>query len=86
MVMVFFLAKDETELNQLLRSNNYFSKKHITIVQECVEQSVGMDVRVWVVGDKVVSCLGRKNENSFLSNISLGGEGFGQEEKKKKEI
>ena len=43
------------------------------LMQEYVESSHGRDVRVNVVGGKVVSAMLRFNENDFRSNISNGG-------------
>ena len=42
-------------------------------MQELIRESIGRDVRVNVVGDKVVSAMERYNENDFRSNISNGG-------------
>lgn len=43
------------------------------IMQEFIEESVGRDVRVNVVGGRVVSAMERYNENDFRSNITNGG-------------
>ena len=43
------------------------------LMQEYVQSSHGRDVRVNVVGEKVVSAMLRYNENDFRSNISSGG-------------
>ena len=43
------------------------------LMQEYVQSSHGRDVRVNVVGGKVVSAMLRYNENDFRSNISNGG-------------
>ena len=43
------------------------------IIQEFIEESYGRDVRVNVVGGKVVSAMERYNENDFRSNITNGG-------------
>ena len=37
---------------------------------------MGKDIRVAVVGKKVVGSFMRINENDYRSNISLGGNGF----------
>jgi RimK family alpha-L-glutamate ligase len=42
-------------------------------MQEYIRSSHGRDVRVNVVGSKVVSAMLRYNENDFRSNISSGG-------------
>lgn len=43
------------------------------IMQEFIKESCGRDVRVNVVGGKVVSAMERYNENDFRSNITNGG-------------
>lgn len=43
------------------------------IMQEFISESCGRDVRVNVVGDKVVSAMERYNDNDFRSNITNGG-------------
>ena len=43
------------------------------IMQEFIAESKGRDVRVNVVGGKVVSAMERYNDNDFRSNISNGG-------------
>ena len=43
------------------------------IMQEFIEESCGRDVRVNVVGGKVVCAMERYNENDFRSNITNGG-------------
>ena len=43
------------------------------IMQEFIAESYGRDVRVNVVGGRVVSAMERFNENDFRSNISNGG-------------
>ena len=42
-------------------------------MQEFIKESCGRDVRVNVVGGKVVSAMERYNENDFRSNITNGG-------------
>lgn len=43
------------------------------IMQEYIESSKGRDVRIHVVGDKVVTSMKRVNENDFRANITNGG-------------
>lgn len=43
------------------------------IMQEFVESSKGRDVRIHVVGDKVVTAMERTNEDDFRANITNGG-------------
>lgn len=50
---------------------------HITdkpfILQEFIKESVGRDVRLEVVGNKVVSSVLRYNDNDFRANVTNGG-------------
>jgi len=41
--------------------------------QEFIEHSFGQDIRVYVLGNKVIGCVKRISDNSFKSNFSLGG-------------
>ncbi|ETO14048.1 alpha-L-glutamate ligase [Reticulomyxa filosa] len=69
-----FLARDKQELEQLLRICEYLQPNSEVILQECMNESFGMDVRVWVVGDKVVGAVRRINNNpDFRSNVAAGG-------------
>ena len=43
------------------------------IMQEFIDTSIGKDIRINVVGEKVVSSMLRYNDNDFRSNISNGG-------------
>ncbi|ETO29658.1 alpha-L-glutamate ligase, RimK family, partial [Reticulomyxa filosa] len=68
-----FLARDEKELCALLRMSQ-FGASHIELIaQEFLEESKGMDVRVWVIGDKAYGACKRFNETDFRSNVGQGG-------------
>lgn len=41
--------------------------------QEFIDLSYGKDIRVYVLGNKVLGCVKRISDNSFKSNYSLGG-------------
>lgn len=43
------------------------------IMQEFVESSKGRDVRIHVVGDRIVTAMERVNEDDFRANITNGG-------------
>jgi len=45
------------------------------LFQECIKESLGRDLRVILVGGKVVAAMQRKSDNDFRSNIGLGGKG-----------
>ena len=42
-------------------------------MQEFVESSKGRDVRIYVVGNQVVTAMERHNRNDFRANITNGG-------------
>lgn len=66
---------------QVYLANNYYEAvekiKEIGhcdfIMQEFIESSKGKDVRIHVVGDKVVTAMERVNEDDFRANITNGG-------------
>ena len=66
-----YMAKDRAELLSLMEENK--CRPHL--FQETVKTSVGKDVRVIVVGGKVIASMLRKSDTDFRSNIELGGEG-----------
>lgn len=64
-----YLANDTPELKEIVKKIGYKD----FLMQEFVAESVGRDVRINVVGGKVVCGMLRQNENDFRSNISNGG-------------
>ena len=64
-----YLANTVEEAKDTVRSLGYKD----FIIQEFIRESCGRDVRVNVVGGRVVSAMERHNENDFRSNISNGG-------------
>ncbi len=64
-----YLAKDMDELKQIVAKIGYKD----FLMQEFVAESVGRDVRINVVGDKVICGMLRQNATDFRSNISNGG-------------
>ena len=63
------LVKSSYEAEVLIKS----FKEHPFIMQEYIEESSGRDVRINVVGDRVVASMYRYNDNDFRSNITGGG-------------
>lgn len=59
------------DVMELIYTNN--SNANI-ILQEFIAKSHGQDVRVFVVGGKVVACMRRSSKSSFKSNVSRGGD------------
>lgn len=46
-----------------------------TILQEYIQTSCGRDIRVNIIGDRVVGAMLRSNDRDFRANITLGGKG-----------
>jgi RimK family alpha-L-glutamate ligase len=57
------------DIMELIYSNN--SKANI-ILQEFIKNSYGKDLRVFVVGGKVVGCMQRQSSSGFKANYSKG--------------
>ena len=64
-----YLAKTLEEAKSIVKSLGHKE----FIMQEFISESEGRDVRVNVVGGRVVSAMERYNENDFRSNITGGG-------------
>ena len=65
--------KEFEDLSELISSLDF---KNSMIVQEYISHSEGRDLRVIVIGGKVVGAMQRKStDGSFKANISRGGEG-----------
>ena len=66
-----YMAENRGELVALMEDLK--CKPHL--FQEAVQTSLGRDVRVILVGGKVIACMLRQSQTDFRSNIELGGEG-----------
>ncbi len=66
-----YMAKNRKELSALAET----LKCRPHLFQETVQTSIGRDVRVIVVGGKVLCAMLRKSDSDFRSNIELGGKG-----------
>jgi len=64
-----FLCNNRQELVKVI---NNFAKRPF-LLQEFIETSVGKDLRLQVVGDKVVATMMRYNDNDFRANVTNGG-------------
>ena len=64
-----YLANDFDELTQIVAKIGHKD----FLMQEFVSTSAGRDVRVNVVGDKVICGMLRQNDRDFRSNITNGG-------------
>lgn len=66
--MGVYLVDNEEDYNYA-----YHEIKAEYFCQEFIDHSYGMDLRVYVLGDKVLGCVKRISDSSFKSNYSLGG-------------
>ena len=70
-----FMVEDRKQFRQLMKMQNYQIFRYNIIIQECVEDSLGRDLRVLVVNGKVVGCMMRQSvDGDFVTNITRGGE------------
>lgn len=69
---IYLCDSDEkfTDLMELIYSNN---PKANIILQEFVVTSHGKDLRVFVLGGRVIGCMKRSSTKSFKANFSRGG-------------
>lgn len=68
-----YLCQTEEEfvdLMELIRSNNHNTN---IILQEFIKKSSGKDLRVFVLGGRIVGCMQRTSDKSFKANFSRGG-------------
>ena len=63
------LVQNANDAEELIAS----FKEHPFIMQEYIKESSGRDVRINVVGGRVVASMYRYNDNDFRSNITNGG-------------
>jgi len=64
-----YLCNNREEVQKLCQKLKY--KPHL--FQQFVSESSGKDIRIFVVGGKVVASMLRENSNDFRANISNGG-------------
>lgn len=70
-----YLCKDQTSFEELMELINSLASNKSLIIQEYIGYKVGTDLRVWVVGGKVIGAMQRSSNNDFRANISNGGSG-----------
>lgn len=70
-----FLIKDRKHAGEIIKAHTSANKKFI--IQEYIAESQGSDIRVIVVGDKVVAAMQRKaKKGEFRANLHQGGKGL----------
>ncbi len=69
-----FLAESRKQFDDLVRIIEVTNPNVNIILQEMVESSRGRDLRVFVVGGRVIGCMVRKSSSEdFRANFSAGG-------------
>jgi gamma-F420-2:alpha-L-glutamate ligase len=69
-----FLAEKKTHLIDLIQLIELTNPKFNLILQEFVQTSFGRDLRVFVIGGRVVGCMERTaSDTGFKANFSSGG-------------
>ena len=72
-----FLVENRKQFKQLIKMAEITKPSYNIIIQECIEESHGKDLRVLVVNGKVVACMMRQSvDGDFRANITRGGEGI----------
>ena len=70
-----FMVDDKKQFRQLMKMAELTKPSYNIIIQECIEDSLGKDLRVLVVNGKVVGCMMRQSvDGDFRANITRGGE------------
>ncbi|MBT3261854.1 RimK family alpha-L-glutamate ligase [bacterium] len=70
-----YLCTDKNNFEDLIQFINSTDTKTNIILQKYIKTSHGKDLRVFVIGGRVVACIQRKAKNDgFKANFSRGGE------------
>ena len=70
-----FMVDDRKQFRQLMKMAELTKPSYNIIIQECIQDSLGKDLRVLVVNGKVVGCMMRQSiDGDFRANITRGGE------------
>ena len=67
---VFLIENNEDYLNSKLKINNE------DFVIQAIQSQIGKDLRVFVIGKKIIAAVLRVNNNDFRANFKLGGSAF----------
>ena len=77
MVKVFISVENKRNFEQLVEMMEQFNDRFNIILQEFVEDSYGKDLRIIVVGGKVIGLYEtRISRWRFQSNVTRGGGGY----------
>ena len=70
-----FMVEDKKQFRQIMKMAELTNARYNIIIQECIEDSLGRDLRVLVVNGKVVGCMMIHSvDGDFRANITRGGE------------
>ena len=71
--MQVYLIKDKEEF---IKKVTELNKRNVDfIMQENIKSSYGKDIRVNIIGNKVIGAMLRESDKDFRANISQGGKG-----------
>jgi len=68
-----YLCETASQFKDLMELLSLQPLKQTYIVQEFVQESYGCDVRVFVLGGRILGCMKRISNEGFKANFSLGG-------------
>lgn len=68
-----YLCESEEKFSDIIELIYTNNEKANIIIQEFIKDSKGKDLRVFVLGGKVVGCMQRTAKGSFKANVSKGG-------------
>lgn len=69
-----YLCETDESFNDLMELIYSHNKAANIILQEFISESRGKDLRVFVLGGRVIGCMKRYSEKSFKANFSRGGQ------------
>ncbi|MEB3352512.1 MAG: RimK family alpha-L-glutamate ligase [Cyanobacteriota bacterium] len=71
-----YLSRDRESFRDLMELVASLNRSQCLILQEYVDDRPGHDLRVWVIGGRVMGAMLRRSvDGSFKANITRGGEG-----------
>ena len=70
-----FMVENRKQFVQMMKMAEITKPSYNIIIQECIEDSFGKDLRVLVVNGKVAGCMMRQSvDGDFRANLTRGGE------------
>ena len=70
-----FMVENRKQFVQMMKMAELTKPSYNIIIQECIEDSFGKDLRVLVVNGKVAGCMMRQStDGDFRANLTRGGE------------